>query len=153
MNGVLCEEFPWTQASCPEASGWRLWVGAYTASSYDGLASFPPAWALSCLLPPGHPVFILFLLGLSLCPCFSPAIFHCPVCFFCSAVPWKHAVAASSHSFVCRAWAPCLGARVGGEKERREGTSGGERLQPGSLRSAFHTWMFMQTDPLCFSFS
>lgn len=102
--------------------------------------------------PPGHPfsssVSSQFF-SLSLLP---PAIFYCPsLHFFCSAVPWNHAAAASSHSCVCKVWAPCLGASVGGEKEWREGASRRESSQPGSSKPGFDTRIFMQTVPLCFS--
>lgn len=105
-----------TEASCPESSGWQLRWGQ-TKPSAESLA---PTWARSCLplstaLQATHSS-TLFLLAFSPCPCFSPAIFYClALRFFCSAVPWNHAAAASSHSCVCKVWAPCLGVSVGGE--------------------------------------
>lgn len=126
-------------------------------ASSGGRQSHPLiAWSptLSCplcssALRATHSSFSSWFFPLSLLlSCYFPLSFA----FFCSAVPWNRAVTASSHSCVCKVWAPCLRASVGGEKGWREGDSGRGSSQSGSSKPALNTRMFMQTDPLCFGF-
>ena len=137
VTDALGDDFQWDRGCQPWNPGWQLQVGAGKAIS----PQLAPTWTLSWLPHPTALQATHFSTSVSSrlllpCPCFSPAIFYClALRFFCSAVPWNHAGAASSHSCVCKVWAPCLGASVGGGKWWGEGAPRRER-PPARTRSS-----------------
>lgn len=83
-----------------------------------------PTWILYFIpLPSRLPIFhFCFFLASPPCPCSSPAIFYCLAFhFFCSAVPWNHAGAASHDSCACKMWAPLPRSQCGRRKGWGEG--------------------------------
>ena len=137
VTDALGDDFQWDWGCQLWNPGWRLQVGAGKAISPWLVPYLDPFLASPSHCPPGYP-FATSVSSRLLppCPCFSPVIFYClALHFFCSAVPWNHAGAASSHSCVCKVWAPCLGASVGGGKWWGEGAPHREH-PPARTRSS-----------------
>lgn len=126
-----------TRASCPESSGWRLPTAGGRQSRQ--LIAWPPTWVPFCLLSSSalqaihSPILFLFPPP---CPCFSRAIFHCPLCFFCSAVPWKHA-APPPLTASCAKCGPVPGSQCG----KRKGMERGGFSEPALTAWEFEVWV------------